>query len=78
MDACMVSLRLNGLRAVNAKTISNYIYCSVKNCQIFGIFLAFKLRENGLLLEVYANSFDLLTAQKVKFFIKDFVHCLSL
>ena len=74
----MVSLRLNGLRAVNVKTISNYIYCSVKNCQIFGIFLAFKLRENGLLLEIYANSFDLLTAQKVKFFIKDFVHCLSL
>ena len=74
----MVSLRLNGLRAVNVKTISNYIYCSVKNCQIFGIFLAFKLRENGLLLEVYANSFDLLTAQKVKFFIKDSVHCLSL
>ena len=74
----MVSLRLNGLRAVNFKTISNYIYCSGKNCQIFGIFLAFKLRENGLLLEVYANSFDLLTAQKVKFFIKDFVHCLSL
>ena len=74
----MVSLRLNGLRAVNVKTISNYIYCSVKNCQIFGIFLAFKLRENGLLLEIYANSFDLLTAQKLKFFIKDFVHCLSL
>ena len=78
MDACIVSLWLNGLRAVHVKTISNYIYCSIKNCQNFGIFQDFKLRENGLLLEIYANPFDLLTAEKVKFFIKDFVHCLSL
>ena len=78
MDACIVSLRLNGLRAVHVKTISNYIYCSIKNCQNFEIFQDFKLRENGLLLEIYANPFDLLTAEKVKFFIKDFVHCLSL